>query len=154
VSRAAKERAAALIAGVLFGLGLAVAGMTLPTKVRGFLDFTGPWDPTLMFVMGGAIAVHAMVYRLVRGRTSPLFAERFHLPTRKDVDARLVLGSAIFGVGWGLGGYCPGPAVTSLVTGAVPVVAFVVAMLATTWAVGRLEARASARTTRADARAT
>lgn len=134
---------AALVAGVLFGVGLVVSGMTLPSKVAGFLDFTGSWDPTLMFVMGGAIAVHAIVYRVVRGRRSPLFAERFQLPTRKDVDARLVLGAAIFGLGWGLGGLCPGPAVTSLVSGHFEIVAFVLAMLGAMWTVGRLEARAS-----------
>lgn len=139
------ERASALAAGILFGLGLVVGGMTVPAKVVGFLDFTGDWDPTLMFVMGGAIAVHAIVYRVVRGRASPLFAERFQLPTRKDIDARLVLGAAIFGLGWGLGGYCPGPAVTSLISGDVEVVAFVAAMLGATWAVGRLESRASSK---------
>lgn len=144
---------AALVAGVLFGVGLVVSGMTLPSKVAGFLDFTGAWDPTLVFVMGGAIAVHAVVYRVVRGRASPLLAERFQLPTRKDVDARLVLGAAIFGLGWGLGGLCPGPAVTSLVSGRFEVAAFVLAMLGAMWAVGRLEARASSAAAPAPARA-
>lgn len=132
---------AALVSGVLFGVGLAVSGMTLPSKVAGFLDFTGSWDPTLMFVMGGAIGVHALVYWLARKRPSPILADRFQLPTRRDIDARLVLGAAIFGVGWGLGGYCPGPAVTSLVTGHLEVVAFVAAMLGAMWAVGWVEAR-------------
>jgi uncharacterized membrane protein YedE/YeeE len=144
VNRTHLARAAALVGGIFFGVGLVVSGMTLPSKVAGFLDFTGAWDPTLMFVMGGAIAVHALVYWLVRKRPSPLFAERFQLPTRKDIDARLVLGAAIFGVGWGLGGYCPGPAVTSIVSGHLEIVAFVVAMLGAMWAVGQLEARASA----------
>lgn len=141
MTRARIQQLAALFAGVLFGVGLVVAGMTLPTKVTGFLDFLGSWDPTLVFVMGGAIAVHATVYRMLQGRPSPFFAERFQLPTRKDVDARLVLGAAIFGVGWGLGGYCPGPALTSLVSGRLEVVVFLATMLGASWAVSRLEAR-------------
>lgn len=153
--RPAAERVVALVAGILFGVGLVVSGMTLPAKVAGFLDFTGAWDPTLMFVMGGAIAVHAVVYRAVRGRASPLLAERFQLPTRKDIDARLILGAAIFGLGWGLGGYCPGPAVTSLVSGHGEVFAFVAAMLGAMWVVGRIEARrAAARAPAGAARAT
>jgi uncharacterized membrane protein YedE/YeeE len=134
----------AVVSGALFGVGLVVGGMTLPSKVVGFLDFAGSWDPTLMFVMGGAIAVHALVHRLLRGRRAPIFAERFHLPTREDIDARLVAGAAIFGLGWGLGGYCPGPAVTSLVSGQLEVLAFVAAMAASMWVTGQLEARATA----------
>lgn len=144
MSAQAIRRIVALASGLLFGIGLVVGGMTLPSKVVGFLDFSGRWDPTLMFVMGGAVAVHALVYRLVRGRRAPIFAERFHLPTRADLDARLILGAAIFGVGWGLGGYCPGPAVTSLVSGQLEVIAFVGAMLGAMWATGVIEARASA----------
>ena len=135
----------ALASGLLFGVGLVVGGMTLPSKVMGFLDFTGSWDPTLMFVMGGAVAVHALVFRLLRGRRAPIFGERFHLPTRADLDARLIVGAAIFGLGWGLGGYCPGPAVVSLVSGQLEVLAFVGAMVAGMWIVGRLETRAGAR---------
>lgn len=131
----------ALAAGMLFGVGLVVGGMTLPTKVVGFLDFTGSWDPTLMFVMGGAVMVHAAVYRLVLKRRSPFFADAFQLPTRKDLDARLIAGAAIFGLGWGLGGYCPGPAVTSLVSGRLEVVAFVIAMVGSIGATGLLDGR-------------
>lgn len=141
MSAQAIRRIVALASGLLFGVGLAVGGMTLPSKVAGFLDFTGSWDPTLMFVMGGAVAVHAVVYRLVRGRRAPIFAERFHLPTRADLDARLILGAAIFGLGWGLGGYCPGPAVVSLVSGQLEVIAFVAAMIGGMWIAGRLQAR-------------
>lgn len=131
--------AVGLLAGLLFGAGLVVSGMTLPSKVRGFLDFAGDWDPTLVFVMGGAVLVHLVAHRLVRERAHPLLADRFQLPTRKDIDARLVVGAALFGVGWGLGGFCPGPAVTSVVGGAPSVFAFLAAMLGASWLTGRLE---------------
>lgn len=120
--------AAALASGLLFGFGLALSGMTRTEKVRGFLDFFGRWDPSLMFVMGGAVLVHAIAYRLVARRRSPLFAAAFQVPTRRDVTARLVVGSALFGVGWGLGGFCPGPGITALISGAPSAAAFVVAM--------------------------
>ncbi len=131
----------ALASGVLFGVGLVLGGMTLPEKVKGFLDFGGAWDPTLIFVMGGAVGVHAVAYRWLRKRATPVFSDRFRLPTRKEIDVRLVLGAAIFGVGWGIGGYCPGPAVTSLVSGQVAVVAFVLSMLGAMWAVRLYENR-------------
>jgi len=118
----------ALGAGALFGVGLAVSGMTMPSKVMGFLDVLGAWDPSLAFVMIGAIAVHAVAYRLITRRSSPLVDTRFHLPTRKDIDARLVLGAALFGVGWGLAGYCPGPGLVSAAGGAVPALVFVAGM--------------------------
>lgn len=133
--------AVGLVAGTLFGAGLVLSGMTLPSKVRGFLDFAGAWDPTLVFVMGGAIAVHAVAYRLRAGRSAPRFAERFMIPTRKDLDAKLILGAAIFGLGWGFGGYCPGPAITSLPSGSTSVLAFVVAMLAASFLTGKIEER-------------
>ena len=133
------QRAMAVASGALFGLGLALAGMTRPDKVRAFLDFTGAWDPSLAFVMGGAIAVHAVAWRLIARRASPVFAAGFALPTRRDLDVRLLLGAAVFGVGWGLGGYCPGPALASLVTGSVPVLAFVGAMLAGLVVTARLD---------------
>ena len=117
-----------LVAGLLFGLGLVVSGMTSPHKVIGFLDFFGDWDMSLAFVMVGAIGVHAAAYRVLRGRTSPLLADRFHLPTAKDIDKKLIAGAAIFGIGWGLAGYCPGPAIASLMTLEAGVVAFVVSM--------------------------
>jgi uncharacterized membrane protein YedE/YeeE len=139
-----------LVAGTLFGGGLVVGGMTLPEKVRGFLDFTGAWDPTLAFVMGGAVLVHALAYRFAKRRRAPLFAEFFQVPTRRDIDAKLLLGAAIFGLGWGLGGYCPGPALTSLPTGGPSVLAFIAAMLVASWATARLESRPSKSSRRGD----
>ncbi len=122
-----------LIAGLLFGAELTVSQMVDPAKVQGFLDFAGiadgRWDPSLAFVMAGALAVTAIGYRLAFRRPAPLMAAQFALPTRKDIDARLVAGAAIFGAGWGLAGYCPGPAVASLAFGNAEVLAFVVAML-------------------------
>lgn len=103
-----KPNVAAFGTGALFAVGLAVSGMTKPSKVIGFLDIAGAWDASLAFVMVGAIAVHFVAHRVVMRRPSPLFDEEFHLPTRKDLDVRLILGAALFGVGWGLGGFCPG----------------------------------------------
>jgi len=123
-----KRNAAAFGAGALFAVGLAVSGMTRPAKVAGFLDLAGDWDASLAFVMMGAIAVHFVAYRLVLRRPAPLFDESFHLPTRRDIDLRLVLGAAVFGVGWGLGGYCPGPGLVSAAAGALGAVVFVVGM--------------------------
>lgn len=124
----------ALISGALFGLGLAVSGMANPQKVVGFLDVAGDWDPTLAFVMGGALLVTLPALRLILGRRRPVLAKNFELPTAKEVDARLVGGSALFGIGWGLSGFCPGPAVVALVpaftAGIVPVFAFAAAMVA------------------------
>ncbi len=121
-------RVSALGAGMLFGVGLAIAGMTKPSKVVGFLDLFGSWDPSLAFVMVGAITVHLIAHRLVLRRSSPLFDVKFHLPTRKDIDRRLVLGAAVFGVGWGLGGFCPGPGIVSAGSGALGALVFVVGM--------------------------
>ncbi len=100
--------------GLVFGLGLVVAGMTQPAKVVGFLDFTGNWDPSLAFVMVGAILVHWLLYRFILHWPSPIFASSFGIPKRRDIDKRLVTGSAVFGLGWGLAGYCPGPGLVSL----------------------------------------
>jgi uncharacterized protein len=123
-----KGLASALGAGALFGVGLAVSGMTKPSKVVGFLDLFGAWDASLAFVMMGAIAVHLVAHRVITRRPSPLFDRRFHLPTRKDLDMRLVLGAAIFGIGWALAGFCPGPALVSAASGASTALAFVSAM--------------------------
>lgn len=114
--------------GLVFAIGLALAGMTQPQKVIGFLN---PWDwsPSLLFVMIGAISVHALSFRLIRHRPSPLLDTKWHLPTRKDVTTRLMLGSALFGIGWGLGGYCPGPGLASLASGDRRAVIFVGAMI-------------------------
>ena len=119
----------ALFAGALFGVGLAVSGMTNPAKIIGFLDVAGQWDPTLMFVMGGALLVTIPAFRLILGRPYPLLADGFTLPTKTALDRRLLGGAALFGVGWGLSGFCPGPAVVALVTGLLPVFAFVGAMV-------------------------
>lgn len=117
------------LSGVIFAVGLGISGMTRPAKVIGFLDFTGNWDPSLAFVMLGAIAVHALGYRLIRRRPAPVFAPAFAVPARRDLDLRLVGGAALFGVGWGLGGFCPGPALTALASGYASVLLFVAAMV-------------------------
>jgi hypothetical protein len=119
----------AALAGALFAIGLTVGGMTIPAKVTGFLDVGGTWEPQLAFVMGGAIAVYASLLRIIRRRPAPLVADRFHWPTASAIDARLIGGAALFGVGWGLSGYCPGPALTSLVGGGSGAVVFVIAMI-------------------------
>ncbi len=120
----------ALLAGALFGLGLAVSQMINPAKVIAFLDVTGRWDPTLAFVMGGAVAVTWLTFRVVLKRSRPWFAERFSLPTKSDIDPRLIGGGVLFGIGWGLSGLCPGPALAALVTAQSSVFVFVAAMLA------------------------
>ena len=122
----------AAAAGVLFGVGLLVSGMTVPAKVTGFLDVGGAWDPSLAFVMAAAIGVHAPLAALVRRRARPLFGDRFHLPPQAAIDLPLVAGAAIFGVGWGLSGYCPGPAIVSLGSGALGVLVFVAAFVVAT----------------------
>jgi len=125
-----KVKAGAFLGGALFGVGLAIAGMTQPAKIVGFFDFFGSWDPSLAFVMVGAITVYTPVYRwAIRTWQRPIWAPAFSLPTREEIDGRLVLGSAIFGVGWGLGGYCPGPAFTSVGAGSQEAFTFGAAML-------------------------
>lgn len=121
---------APLAAGLLFGLGLTLSRMIDPAKVLGFLDIAGHWDPSLALVLVGAAGTAAIGFRLVLGRVAPLFAETFNLPTARGIDHRLVIGAAVFGVGWGLVGLCPGPALTDLGLAFRPVVVFVVAMLA------------------------
>jgi uncharacterized membrane protein YedE/YeeE len=120
----------AFAAGMVFGLGLIVSGMTDPSKVLGFLDLAGDWDPSLLFVMGGAILVGFFAFRFAAGRGEALLGDALRLPTARRIDRRLVLGGLMFGTGWGLAGYCPGPAVTSLLSGNSKPVIFVVAMLA------------------------
>jgi uncharacterized membrane protein YedE/YeeE len=121
---------AALFAGTLFGVGLAVSGMINPAKVVGFLDVAGGWDPTLAFVMGGALLVTIPAFRVILNRPRPVLADGLDLPTKSTLDARLLGGAALFGVGWGLSGFCPGPAVAAVTTGLAPVFAFVAAMMA------------------------
>ena len=116
-------------AGSLFGIGLWVSGMANPKKVLGFLDVTGDWDASLLLVMGGAVAVTLLAFRVVLKRSSPLFEKKFHLPEKKDIDFPLIAGSAIFGIGWGIAGYCPGPALTSLATLSAESIVFVIAMI-------------------------
>ncbi len=117
------------VSGVVFAVGLGIGGMTQPAKVIGFLDFAGNWDPSLAFVMIGAIAVYSFLYWVIRKRPSPLFSPTFSIPTRTDIDPRLVAGAAIFGLGWGTAGFCPGPALTSLASGSLSPVIFSVAMI-------------------------
>jgi uncharacterized membrane protein YedE/YeeE len=120
----------AAAAGALFGAGLLVSSMTRPASVLRFLDVTRRWDPSLAFVMGGAVLVYAAAYRLIRRRRAPWLELHFHLPTREDIDAPLVLGAALFGGGWGFAGLCPGPAFVDAAAGSLSAVAFVAAMLA------------------------
>ncbi|PLS20945.1 YeeE/YedE family protein [Neptunicoccus cionae] len=124
----------ALLSGLVFGFGLIISGMSDPAKVLNFLDLFGTWDPSLAFVMGGAIAVTAPgFFWLTRQRNQPFFHTQFHIPTRTDVDPKLLSGAAIFGVGWGLGGFCPGPALTALPIGASGTLIFVPFMLVGMW---------------------
>jgi uncharacterized membrane protein YedE/YeeE len=122
--------ASAFLAGALFGVGLGVGGLTEPARILGFLDVAGHWDPTLAFVMAGAVAVYGLAFRLIQRRRRPVLEPAFSVPPRRPVDGRLLAGAALFGLGWGAAGYCPGPALVSLATGAPPVAVFVVAMLA------------------------
>ena len=120
----------ALLVGLVFGIGLIVSGMTDPAKVIGFLDLAGAWDPSLGFVMGGAILMGALAFRLAGKRERSLLGEPMRLPTATRIDRRLVLGSLAFGAGWGLAGYCPGPALASLASGGMQPAVFTAAMLA------------------------
>jgi uncharacterized membrane protein YedE/YeeE len=122
--------ASAFASGLLFGLGLIVSQMVNPAKVIGFLDIFGPWDPSLAFVMGGAVTVSAAGSALARRRGHPLLAPRFEFPTRRDLDLRLIAGAALFGVGWGLAGLCPGPALVAMMFGPWEIIVFVGAMVA------------------------
>jgi uncharacterized membrane protein YedE/YeeE len=115
--------------GVLFGLGLIISGMTNPAKVLAFLDIAGSWDPSLIFVMGGAVLVALIAFYLAKNRTQSFLGGAMHIPTRRDIDRPLIIGSALFGVGWGLAGFCPGPALVSLGSGELKALVFVVAML-------------------------
>ena len=121
----------ALICGFLFGLGLAISEMVNPSKVLGFLDVTGNWDPSLIFVMAAGLAVTLLSFRFILKQPKPLFEHEFHLPSQgKTIDRQLMTGATIFGIGWGLVGYCPGPAIASLAYGQTESVVFLVAMMA------------------------
>jgi uncharacterized protein len=132
----------AFAAGLLFGLGLSLGGMTQPAVVLGFLDIFGAWDPRLIFVMAGAVLTTAVGYRLLLRRPRPLLAERFQWPVSRRIDARLVGGAALFGIGWGIAGYCPGPALASLGAGVPALLILVACMLAGWWLAARLLPRA------------
>ena len=125
-----KQSWAALGAGALFGLGLAVSGMTDANRVQGFLDVFSDFDPSLMFVLGGAVMTTVVLFRFVLRQPHPLFDRRFYLPAADRIDRRLIIGAAIFGIGWGMAGYCPGPALTGLGVGSSEALWFVPAMLA------------------------
>ena len=120
----------ALLIGLVFGAGIAVSGMSNPAKILNFFDFAGTWDPSLAFVMGGALAVTAVGYVFVLKRPMPVFDRMFHLPTRRDIDIPLVAGSALFGIGWGIAGFCPGGAIPALGQGHGEAALFVAAMVA------------------------
>lgn len=120
----------ALLAGLLFGWGLILSGMSNPAKVLGFLDFAGAWDPSLALVMGGALLVGSLTFPFASKRSKSILGEAMHLPTKTQIDYRLVLGGLTFGVGWGLAGYCPGPALVSLAQGGIKPLLFFIAMLA------------------------
>jgi uncharacterized membrane protein YedE/YeeE len=119
-----------LLAGILFGLGLAISQMVNPQKVIAFLDITGNWDPSLMLVMFAAVVVSFVGFRLVTKSPTPLAETKFRIPDRTDIDSKLIIGAALFGVGWGLAGYCPGPAISALVSGSYEPLLFVAAMIA------------------------
>lgn len=130
MTRSAPQMLAALVSGAVFGLGLALSGMLNPARVQGFLDITGAWDPSLAFVLGGAVGVMFLGLRLIARFKRPAFDDRFHLPENRVIDRRLVLGSALFGIGWGIGGFCPGPGIAGLSLGRIEPLLFVVFMLA------------------------
>jgi len=125
-----KHRISEFLVGLLFGLGLILSGMTDPSKVIGFLDIFGLWDPSLALVMGGAIAVGFFAFALAKKRTVNFLGGALHLPTSSQIDKPLVIGAVLFGAGWGLAGFCPGPALVSLASGQIKAAAFVVFMLA------------------------
>lgn len=125
-----KSTLSAFLAGTLFGLGLIVSEMVNPRRVQGFLDLFGHWDPTLVFVMVGAFVVTATGYKLVLSRPAPTFAPSFSVPTNRTIDTRLILGAILFGIGWGLSGLCPGPAIVSVATLSPSILIFIVAMVA------------------------
>ena len=133
-----------LLAGVIFGAGLTLSDMVNPARVTNFLDVAGSWDPTLIFVMAGGLAVTTLGYKFIFRRSSPVVDEQFHLPTQRQIDLPLIGGAALFGVGWGLAGICPGPALTDLVTLEPKVLVFVVAMLVGMIAASALRVRIDA----------
>ena len=130
MTRTSAHRLSEFLVGLLFGWGLLISGMTDPGKVIGFLDLAGAWDPSLALVMGGAIAVGLFAFGAAKKRTSNFLGGALHLPTSRDIDKRLLLGSLLFGAGWGLAGFCPGPGIVSVAAGQPKAAVFVVAMIA------------------------
>ena len=135
----------AVVAGALFGIGLVLSCMTDPQRVIGFLDVLGDFDPTLAFVLGGAVLVTLMTFRFILRMKKPILAARFELPQKDAIDAKLIIGAALFGVGWGLAGYCPGPAIAGLAIGSPEALWFVAAMVAGAVLYGWVDARARRR---------
>ncbi|PDT02833.1 YeeE/YedE family protein [Rhizobium chutanense] len=129
MNRNLRQSSAALASGIVFGFGLSLSGMVNPVRVQSFLDIFGAWDPSLAFVLGGAAIVTFIGMQAMKRMRHPAFDDSFHVPEKREIDAPLVVGSALFGLGWGIGGFCPGPAVTSLSVGLPQTVPFVVAML-------------------------
>lgn len=138
---------ASYIIGLIFGIGISISGMANPAKVLNFFDIAGTWDPSLIFVMGGAVVVTFIGYRVVLKRPAPMLEAKFQLPTRRDLDLPLIGGAAVFGIGWGIAGFCPGGALPALGTGRTEVFVFVAALLAGIFAVNlfrRLQTQRSA----------
>jgi uncharacterized protein len=133
----------ALLAGLLFGVGLGMAGMTQPAVVLGFLDVGGTWNPRLLFVMAGAVLTTAIGYRFVWRARKPRFEASFHVPATRRIDVRLLLGAALFGIGWGIAGYCPGPALASLASGIGSVWLLVATMALGWWLAARWQMRSN-----------
>jgi len=129
MTNAVPRLATALVSGLIFGLGLSLSGMLDPMRVQGFLDVFGAWDPSLAFVLGGAVVVAFLGVAISRRLSKPVFDRAFHLPATETIDPRLVVGSALFGIGWGIAGFCPGPAISALALGKVKVVVFVLTMV-------------------------
>jgi uncharacterized protein len=124
-----RQNLMALLTGILFGLGLGLSQMIDRDRVLGFLDVTGKWDPTLLFVLGGAVGVTIITFRFILKLPQPILGDKFQVPTRQDIDRPLVVGAAIFGIGWGIAGYCPGPGITALILGIWNPVLFMLAFL-------------------------
>lgn len=139
-----------LIAGIVFGAGLVISSMIDPSKVLAFLDVTGNWDPSLVLVLGAAVTVNFIGYRLVLRRSEPIFGDTFALPSRTDLDARLIGGSALFGIGWGLAGYCPGPALVALGSVSLEAIVFCAALFAGFVAVDLVDNFRASQSTAAD----
>lgn len=129
---------AAFVVGLTFGVGLVYSGMTQPQKVISFLDVVGKWDPSLAFVMLAAIPVHFLSYRWIAGKKSPLLDMKWHYPTKTEITKPLIYGSILFGIGWGLGGFCPGPAIVALGSGSMNVIIFLTSMIAGMWLFGKV----------------